>query len=1237
MNGFKHNWIKIVFIFLLASQLDHVAYSQCNVAGFTATPTNGTCFANGSISVQVPGASTCSGWVAILTPQTGGEQTLTIPANGGPVVFGSLAPGNYNVRLFNGSTTIQASNNPIAITTTYVSPVVTSTSTQTTCNPAASNYTPNATVTVNIASGTGTGPFVYTLPGGTISPSAPTMARSYTFTGLAAGTHSFTVTDQQGVSGCEVVVGQSRVIAPNSTPLPVVGTIRYRRVDCPIDCDNYVLYFPATNRVGMTAVISINGGPDTPMPYTLTSINYVDGYMSPTVSAGDTYTATFTNGCHTIVLNGTVPPVDQVILSVVGSSTTPSCGVVNYQIGVNITSAGSGNRYFCNDATTFTISGITGSFSMVPFASGGTGSRSVAVPGSGTYTVTVTDGCNTEVRNVIIPAYTINTNAVTVSPYPSFRENSAGMYFNAPIPTSNLTMPHTYSIMPADGTSSKVLNSSNPYNLAGSFTINFPIVRTVTNTASSTNERLVRDLPLGEYDVTFTDACGNTITRRVNLTNPATYNPVVTIEQGCENSSNVVYALNAPDLGVFNSGRVRLFTNSGGSLGTLVSTIHAEGVNSANGYKNGFVNNLTAGNYFLVFDRVKNNMVWGYSPIPNAITDEEYRIPFTILPYQPITVNVESTLCDYANSSSGIVSAEITGGTPVYPLTWQLFSPADSLVPLQTFVANSSSDPNAMQQNFSGLSPGDYFVRASSACYGLNVSTSIQLQEDFPPINISNTNICSNANNEITMSTPLSGGVQSVIWTNDLGDTLGTGSSLTTTVTRNTIYTVEVVYIPLSGCGTPSVIEKQIYVFYHELDTDGDGIPDYCDLDDDNDGIVDSYECSNGYSNMLAVFGAGGLSEILPSDLGLALNVKNQDVSADLSAKFGYPASSGALIVSIKNASVHPITDAWWTKDGEDPSVWTVSGSLSSFLVMAHDDQYYGNDNKTFHIYDEAPVFPVEVPGFANQVPVAGQWAVIQTASQKTLSNLDGNVATNEFGQYRYVHMAFGDKTFGFSSTTKFGEPTYAVLMYLECDVDLDGIPNRLDLDSDNDGCVDAYEGDEMVTYEDLVTAGGVASSGLGSPAGSLNLCASGTCVNAQGVPMIVNAGGSADICSNVGQGFGSAYNMAVNICVCVNPGDFSVDGQTSLTGISDLEGFTNGWPTIVPNGHVVIESRNKGFVITRVNSSDDISNPVEGMIVYDIADQCVELYNGTIWSCLQQSCNFVQPIGICPPNPPSE
>jgi len=107
-------------------------------------------------------------------------------------------------------------------------------------------------------------------------------------------------------------------------------------------------------------------------------------------------------------------------------------------------------------------------------------------------------------------------------------------------------------------------------------------------------------------------------------------------------------------------------------------------------------------------------------------------------------------------------------------------------------------------------------------------------------------------------------------------------------------------------------------------------------------------------------------------------------------------------------------------------------------------------------------------------------------------------------------------------------------------------------------------------------------------------------------------------------------YNTAIlDLCSavtgsCTNPGVFDAAGLPSTTGISNLVGFTGattGWPANVNNGHIVIESKNKGFVITRVSSSAAILNPVEGMLIYDMAAACVKLYNGTDWKCLAKDC----------------
>ncbi|NBL63582.1 hypothetical protein GV828_00020 [Flavobacterium sp. NST-5] len=107
-----------------------------------------------------------------------------------------------------------------------------------------------------------------------------------------------------------------------------------------------------------------------------------------------------------------------------------------------------------------------------------------------------------------------------------------------------------------------------------------------------------------------------------------------------------------------------------------------------------------------------------------------------------------------------------------------------------------------------------------------------------------------------------------------------------------------------------------------------------------------------------------------------------------------------------------------------------------------------------------------------------------------------------------------------------------------------------------------------------------------------------------------------------------TATSNVVTIEVCTYlPNNNPADSFTK-TGISDIQGFaggTTGWPGNVPNGFIAIESRNKGFVITRVANTSVITNPVPGMLIYDLSNSptpCVKLYNGSIWKCLEKDCS---------------
>lgn len=93
--------------------------------------------------------------------------------------------------------------------------------------------------------------------------------------------------------------------------------------------------------------------------------------------------------------------------------------------------------------------------------------------------------------------------------------------------------------------------------------------------------------------------------------------------------------------------------------------------------------------------------------------------------------------------------------------------------------------------------------------------------------------------------------------------------------------------------------------------------------------------------------------------------------------------------------------------------------------------------------------------------------------------------------------------------------------------------------------------------------------------------------------------------------------------CPCYKPGATGTPEITKIGVSTRASKSTANWPADMNNAFLALESNDKGLVITRISDPEEsIATPVNGMIVFDTDDLCLKIYDGTQWSCINQTCN---------------
>lgn len=429
--------------------------------------------------------------------------------------------------------------------------------------------------------------------------------------------------------------------------------------------------------------------------------------------------------------------------------------------------------------------------------------------------------------------------------------------------------------------------------------------------------------------------------------------------------------------------------------------------------------------------------------------------------------------------------------------------------------------------------------------------------------------------------------------------------------------------------------------FSVSTDSDGDGVFDYFDLDTDNDGILDTVECGSdlnfpdfsGITNNLGNPLNKTISNIKWGSVTGSINkvstigdpAFNTTIANTLTSDFynstnHYPSPLPSIGIFRDNVDLRGTSTLTITLDKPVISIYMyISGldyAITEFTSPNLQEQLIKNASELVYDYNSRKLHDIN----PNNTWVAGRdgEAVIKVTSK------DGTpFTTMTFKKYKNPIANDNLTTDGNS---------FSIAITERCDADGDGVPNILDLDSDNDGCLDTMEGGDNVANADLVVAYAGLSTGPGSSAPNQNLANTPAGVNANGVPNIVNDVNHVNTDNAVGQSAGGIFDPTINGCFCYIPS--KTDGLilNTNTGISALgRGVENedNWPMVRNGAWIALESKTKGFVPNRLTAAEIALIPptelVSGMMIYNKTLNCLQIYiDGTVtgWYCLdQQTC----------------
>ena len=408
-----------------------------------------------------------------------------------------------------------------------------------------------------------------------------------------------------------------------------------------------------------------------------------------------------------------------------------------------------------------------------------------------------------------------------------------------------------------------------------------------------------------------------------------------------------------------------------------------------------------------------------------------------------------------------------------------------------------------------------------------------------------------------TYSIPAVEGATSYTWTTSAGSiTSGQNTTNVTfdfsTVALNTIGTICIQPIGPTCTVPATCFDFRVVAISPActvgLDSDNDGISNLCDLDDDNDGIPDLVESMCNTSNIVSMgtwdnnmtpFQAATIW-----DPTLIANIENEVFGSGLSV------TEESTTLEIAGIDQPDYSSAVTANDYIEFGFTTQPGINSLFLRNFF---YTKNDFGVEDEYGYSLALAYSDDGFSTSEVVVSNYFV-DTYVNGTQQNLrivvDDNFASiSENTTYTFRLYFFNKTTPGVARFDDFALESGQCTAPL--DFDSDGIPNYLDLDSDNDGIFDAYEAGHG---ESVTSTGRITGSDTGSGANGLF----------DGVETSAESGSlNFSIRNSESTGFSDPYDLD-------SDGDGCVDASEESISDTDTDGLAGASPVSVNGAGLV-------------------------------------------------------------------